>query len=79
MGSPSSLWEWQQEAQEFKLFMSESFTDSTLKEVESLTKNQANSENWHVIRFGRITASKLWEISRCKTPNGYFLYKYFNQ
>ncbi|XP_021701647.1 uncharacterized protein LOC110676787 [Aedes aegypti] len=37
--------------------------------IEVNTRGQ-NSSLWHRLKFGRITASKLYELSRCLTPDG---------
>lgn len=38
--------------------------------VRNDTVLQSKSSNWYKIRYGRITASRLYEASRCKTPDG---------
>ena len=38
--------------------------------VESLTKEQSNCMLWFEMRYGRITASKLYEAAHCKTDSG---------
>ncbi|XP_043484808.1 uncharacterized protein LOC122512804 [Leptopilina heterotoma] len=38
--------------------------------AENKTRDQKNNVLWHELRFGRITASNIYEASRCKTPDG---------
>jgi len=40
------------------------------KEVAKNTINQSESTLWKELRYGRITASRIYEISHCKTPQG---------
>ncbi|XP_074097618.1 uncharacterized protein LOC141526482 [Cotesia typhae] len=37
--------------------------------IEKETQNQADCDLWFSLRYGRITASKAYEASRCNTPN----------
>lgn len=41
-----------------------------LKLADELTVEQANTEIWHQLRIGRITASRLYETSRCTMARG---------
>uniref|UniRef100_A0A336K6K5 CSON002254 protein n=1 Tax=Culicoides sonorensis TaxID=179676 RepID=A0A336K6K5_CULSO len=43
---------------------------SILNTIEALTIDQADTPLWHQMRFGRVTASRIYQISRCKTKNG---------
>lgn len=36
-------------------------------QVELDTRDQASSSTWHQMRFGHLTASKIYEAARCKT------------
>ncbi|XP_074115709.1 uncharacterized protein LOC141538231 [Cotesia typhae] len=38
--------------------------------IEKETQNQPDCDLWFSLRYGRITASKAYEASRCNTPNG---------
>lgn len=38
--------------------------------VQAITINQHKSSRWYEVRYGRITASKLYEAARCKTFDG---------
>lgn len=40
------------------------------EEVEKATRNQSDSKLWFKLRFGRVTASKFHEFSKCKTMSG---------
>ncbi|XP_047024927.1 uncharacterized protein LOC124633669 [Helicoverpa zea] len=44
--------------------------DITIRKVEKETRNQYKSRLWYELRYGRITASRAFEVSRCKTPDG---------
>lgn len=54
----------------FIRFMKNYLTDDVCKEVEVSTRSQSSSKFWHALRFGQITASNLYEISKCKTADG---------
>ncbi|KAF9803399.1 hypothetical protein SFRURICE_007245 [Spodoptera frugiperda] len=41
-----------------------------IKKVEEETREQSNSALWFELRYGRITASRTFEVSRCKTSDG---------
>ncbi|KAF9799883.1 hypothetical protein SFRURICE_017118 [Spodoptera frugiperda] len=45
-------------------------TASLIKKVEEETREQSNSALWFELRYGRITASRAFEVSRCKTSDG---------
>lgn len=38
--------------------------------MDEKTTNQANNVLWFELRYGRITASKIYELSRCKKGDG---------
>ncbi|KAI4455519.1 hypothetical protein MML48_9g00004451 [Holotrichia oblita] len=44
--------------------------NSLCTEAEKRTRAQSIAPLWHELRYGRITASKLFEIAHCKTPEG---------
>lgn len=48
--------------------MENNFT--AIKEIFQATKEQADCPLWHELRYGRITASKIYEMAHCKTENG---------
>ncbi|CAG9793231.1 unnamed protein product [Diatraea saccharalis] len=46
------------------------FTPALLEKIEEVTRDQSSSSLWHELRFGRITASKAYEVKKCKTRDG---------
>lgn len=46
------------------------FNQKTISFLENRTRDQHKSGLWHELRYGRITASKCYEVSRCKTVDG---------
>lgn len=54
----------------FKNFCAAAMTKELIQLAESETKNQSNSEHWFALRFGRITASRIYDFSKCKTMSG---------
>lgn len=44
--------------------------ESVIHKVEEFTREQSNSALWFELRYGRITASRAFEVSRCKTSDG---------
>lgn len=51
-------------------FMSNVMTDKSCEEAEISFRQQAKCSEWFELRFGRITASKIYEASKCKTYGG---------
>lgn len=45
-------------------------TDAIVSRIEKETRQQYKSSLWFELRYGRITASKAYEVSRCKTNDG---------
>ncbi|GBP40286.1 hypothetical protein EVAR_83976_1 [Eumeta japonica] len=45
-------------------------TDADIKKVEEESRNQHQSYLWHELRYGRVTASRAYDFSRCKTSDG---------
>lgn len=45
-------------------------TDDLLKTIEEKSRNQSEAPYWFEMRYGRVTASKIFEVSRCTTPDG---------
>lgn len=54
----------------FLKYAAENMSQDSCTEAEAKTRNQRNDILWHEFRFGRITASNLYETSRCQTPEG---------
>lgn len=59
-----------QNAEDFINFMRAWIKTTECERVEVLTRGQANSQEWFDLRFARVTASKSYEVSRCKTATG---------
>lgn len=45
-------------------------TEKNVREAEKLTCQQHKSPAWHELRYARITASRAYDVTRCKTSNG---------
>lgn len=41
-----------------------------IADIAKNTKNQSNDSLWHEMRYGRITASKAYEATKCQTMEG---------
>ncbi|XP_039307968.1 uncharacterized protein LOC120358291 [Solenopsis invicta] len=62
-------------------FSIDKFLDCARKEMsedlcrmaEELTRYQSDTQIWHELRYGRITASRIYEAAHCKTSNGTFV------
>ncbi|KAI5646809.1 yqaJ-like viral recombinase domain-containing protein [Phthorimaea operculella] len=50
--------------------LTESLTDNVLAEIETATKSQYKNPLWHELRYAWITASKVFDVSRCRTSDG---------
>lgn len=59
-----------QTANEFCKFAKAKIDRSLCKEACEATKDQCNSKLWHELRYGRLTASRIYEAARCKTAEG---------
>lgn len=59
-----------QSCEDFLKKISSSFTTDILIKAEQNTRDQAESNLWHELRFARITASKAYEVSKCQTSDG---------
>lgn len=55
---------------DFLTYISNAMKKSVCQEAEVATRDQSKSPLWHELRFGRVTASKLYEVARCKTADG---------
>ncbi|KAI5703494.1 hypothetical protein M8J75_012418 [Diaphorina citri] len=56
--------------EEFLNFCQSKMTESECRGVRDSTLSQSASYLWFEYRYGRVTASKLFEASRCTTENG---------
>ncbi|RVE51656.1 hypothetical protein evm_003628 [Chilo suppressalis] len=54
----------------FLEYCSDNIDSSACNDICKQTIEQANSPLWHEMRYGRITASKAYEVAHCKTLNG---------
>lgn len=55
---------------EFTTYAAEKMSDDLCKKAEGVTRDQKDNVMWHELRFGRITASNIYEASKCQKPNG---------
>ncbi|KAJ8910529.1 hypothetical protein NQ315_013492 [Exocentrus adspersus] len=62
-------------ADDFIEFMKHTMTDIDCQRREFLTRDQSKSTAWYELRFGRITASRLFQASRCQTTDGALMEK----
>lgn len=54
----------------FLSFCKEEMTNDVCEKIRFETEEQAAKNQWYHVRFARITASKLFEVSRCNTHDG---------
>ncbi|KAL4718530.1 hypothetical protein ACJJTC_018273, partial [Scirpophaga incertulas] len=45
-------------------------TTNLITKIEEETQGQSNSPLWFELRYGRVTASRAFDVSRCKTTDG---------
>lgn len=45
-------------------------SDGILLKIERETQDQSINNSWFEMRYGRITASKVYEASKCNTTDG---------
>lgn len=57
-------------SEDFLEFCEQHMAHDLCVDAEEKTRLQSSSSLWHQLRFARITASKLYEASRCKTIDG---------
>lgn len=55
---------------DFIKFAITNMTESLCTEAEKKTRAQVGSPSWHELRFGRVSASKLFDFAHCKTADG---------
>ncbi|KAI4458066.1 hypothetical protein MML48_7g00018168 [Holotrichia oblita] len=58
-------------ASEFIKYLSKHMSDIDIKNAGMESKEQSNSSEWYELRFGRITASRLYDVVRSKRKEGY--------
>ncbi|RVE48496.1 hypothetical protein evm_006807 [Chilo suppressalis] len=49
--------------------LSQYFSEENIKIIEENTRAQHKSKLWHELRYGRVTASKAYEVSKCLTAD----------
>lgn len=59
-----------QSAESFVKFCIDSMDEEIIKNATKLSHGQSENSLWYELRYGRITASKLYEMAVCKTPSG---------
>lgn len=53
------------------LFLSHvNLTVDIINNIEKQTRDQSKNNLWYELRYGRVTASKAYEVSRCQTSDG---------
>jgi hypothetical protein len=50
-----------------------------IEKANKFTIEQADTDLWHQLRIGRVTASRLYETTRCTTKNGSLIDKYLGK
>ncbi|XP_065073626.1 uncharacterized protein LOC135697749 [Ochlerotatus camptorhynchus] len=69
-------------AKEFIAYSKTSMNKSVCREIEVSTRGQRQGQScsrWFLLKFGRITASKLWDLSRCQTADGSLVHAVLGQ
>ncbi|XP_060802684.1 uncharacterized protein LOC132902276, partial [Amyelois transitella] len=46
------------------------FTETNIQMIEENTRSQYKNKLWHELRYGRVTASKAYEVIKCHTVGG---------
>ncbi|KAJ8960115.1 hypothetical protein NQ314_006096 [Rhamnusium bicolor] len=60
---------------EFINFCKASMVPEILKTIEIETRNQSKSSLWMEMRYGRVTASKAYEVAHCHKKDGVLVEK----
>lgn len=60
----------EQNADNFISFCNGSITSDIINTASKLSHTQSEDSLWFQLRYGRITASKVYEMSVCKKSNG---------
>jgi hypothetical protein len=53
--------------------------EDVIQLANKLTEEQADTDLWHLLRIGRVTASRLYETTRCTVKNGSLMEKYLGK
>jgi len=60
-------------ADDFLKYASKEMSEDLCHMAEKLTRSQSDTLIWHELRYGRVTASRIYEAAHCKTLNGTFV------
>lgn len=60
----------EQDCETFLVKAGSLITENTIVKIEKLTRDQSQNKLWFELRYGRITASRAHDVSKCKTPDG---------
>ncbi|XP_077275587.1 uncharacterized protein LOC143904644 [Temnothorax americanus] len=60
-------------ADDFLEYASKEMSEDSCRMAEKLTRSQSDTVTWHELRYGRVTASRIYEAAHCKTLNGTFV------
>ncbi|XP_046629068.1 uncharacterized protein LOC124309448 [Neodiprion virginianus] len=58
------------DVESFLRFASDTMTEDRCNLARNETQNQSESKLWNELRYGQITASRIYEIAHCRTKNG---------
>jgi len=62
-----------QNADSFLLFAKQHISSNLCIQAAKATKEQSSCPLWYELRYGRITASTIYEAANCKTSNGSYV------
>lgn len=62
--------EMQHSAENFITFCCDGITEEDIENASELSYDQSETSSWYELRYGRITASKLYDAAACKTADG---------
>lgn len=62
-------------AEDFLKHTEENMSEDLCKEGERKARDQSHNVLWHELKFGRITASNIYESSRCQTVDGNLVHR----
>lgn len=54
-------------ADDFLKYASEKMSEDLCQMAERLTRSQSDILTWHELRYGRVTASRIYEAAHCRT------------
>ena len=53
--------------------LTDRLSETAVKAISELTADQSASPQWYHLRYGRVTASKVFEVAQCRTAHGYLV------